>query len=366
VNTSRDQHDMPLAVVSISGGKDSTATAILAIERYGRENCRFVTADTGHEHEVTIDYVTNYLPAALGVTIDVVKADFTVDIARKRRFVAEKWAPDLISGRRGKWVRVAADVKTPMPAPPADPYRGSKADGWVWSPARRPMAPAEAEAIVVRALGALHPTGIPFLDLCLMKGRFPSRKAQFCTEFLKRKPLDAYLKALLDQGYEAESWQGVRRDESLSRRHVLDREYRPEGWWIERPIASWTADQVFALMTAHGIKPNPLYRWGCKRVGCWTCINCGKDEVGVLGQRTPLHVVRIRTWERLVGAASKRGFSALLHHADGEGGDAEFAYQHCNIDSMIAWAKTSRGGRQFDMLRTAPPPACTSVYGLCE
>ena len=25
------------------------------------------------------------------------------------------------------------------------------------------------------------------LDLCLWKGRFPSRKAQFCTEFLKER-----------------------------------------------------------------------------------------------------------------------------------------------------------------------------------
>jgi 3'-phosphoadenosine 5'-phosphosulfate sulfotransferase (PAPS reductase)/FAD synthetase len=58
--------DHPLAVVSVSGGKDSTATALLAIERYGRENCRFVMADTGHEHEITTAYVTDYLPQALG------------------------------------------------------------------------------------------------------------------------------------------------------------------------------------------------------------------------------------------------------------------------------------------------------------
>ena len=32
----------PLAVVSVSGGKDSTATALLAMDRMGRENCRFV------------------------------------------------------------------------------------------------------------------------------------------------------------------------------------------------------------------------------------------------------------------------------------------------------------------------------------
>lgn len=37
-----------------------------------------------------------------------------------------------------------------------------------------------------RALAELRPTGIAMLDLCMLKGRFPSRKALFCTERLKR------------------------------------------------------------------------------------------------------------------------------------------------------------------------------------
>jgi hypothetical protein len=40
-----------------------------------------------------------------------------------------------------------------------------------------------------RAAEALRPSGNPFLDLCLWKGRFPSRMTQFCTQFLKTEPL---------------------------------------------------------------------------------------------------------------------------------------------------------------------------------
>jgi hypothetical protein len=44
--------------------------------------------------------------------------------------------------------------------------------------------------------------------------------------------------------------------------------------------------------------------------------------------------------------------------------------QH-SAGQAIAWARTGRGGRQFDMFRLdegkqeAAPP-CTSIYGLCE
>jgi hypothetical protein len=38
-----------------------------------------------------------------------------------------------------------------------------------------------------------------------------------------------------------------------------------------------------------------------------------------------------------------------------------------NIHTMVEWAKTSRGGRQYDFLRVQNEgPVCTSIYGLCE
>lgn len=44
---------------------------------------------------------------------------------------------------------------------------------------------------------------------------------------------------------------------------------------------------------------------------------------------------------------------------------ADFSQQ--TIEKRVEWAKTSRGGQQYDMLRVLDDaPLCTSIYGLCE
>ena len=65
----------------MSGGKDSTAMALLAREREV-DNIRYVFADTGHEHAMTYEYL-DYLEDALGIKIDRVMASFDKQIAHK-------------------------------------------------------------------------------------------------------------------------------------------------------------------------------------------------------------------------------------------------------------------------------------------
>ena len=336
-----------LAVVSLSGGKDSTATALCAIDAFGPQNVRLVMADTGNEHDLTMSYALDYLPQALGIPVHVVRADFTKRIANKRTYVLEKWP--------GKGV---------------------------------------PQHIIDAALAILHPTGNPFLDLCLWKGRVPSRKAQFCTQELKRYPLDNYTFDLMSQGYRIESWRGIRREESQNRKDAKDREETPEGWTIVHPIASWTAQQVIDYVLGKGIKLNPLYSQGMSRVGCMPCINAGKNELLEISKRFPEHVDKIREWERLVGLASKRGMSTFFTDAARESFAAIDGWRHerrpkpddegnirwvdvwiepdasvmdrCRIDKRIEWAQTSRGGKQFDFIRLEPVQQCSSVYGLCE
>lgn len=312
-------------IVSMSGGKDSTAMALLAIERE-TPNLHLVFADTGHEHQQTYDYV-DYLEHRLAIRIERVKADFTRQIEGKRRFIAEHW----------------------------------EADG----------VPPERVAL---ALEILHPTGNPFLDLCLWKGRFPSTKARFCSEELKHNPMNEYARRIGACQQAVISWQGVRRDESLSRRDLPERdvelgtwEPEPKGHLIYRPILDWTVEDVFAMHRRHNVEPNPLYRQGMGRVGCMPCIHARKDELRQIALRFPAEIERVAEWERLVSQTAKIGM-ATFRPAVGENNDDVTLESH-GIEAAADWARTSRGGRQRDLIHLieeSSAPTCQSQYGLCE
>lgn len=308
-------------VVSVSGGKDSTALLLLAIVQEV-PNLLAVFADTGHEHQQTYDYV-HYLAQATGVPIRWVKADFSEQIAKKRLYVDTKW--------REKGV---------------------------------------PDSIVEQALTALHPTGIPFLDLCLWKGRFPSTKTRFCTTELKVNPLiEQVMLPLMDEGGMVLSWQGVRAEESLARRYLPECDEVGGGLFNYRPILRWKVADVFDAHHLMGIKPNPLYMQGAGRVGCMPCVNCNKDELRQIAQRWPEEVDRVREWERLVSLSSKLGCSTFFSAVDDptyKEGDI-ITHESFGIDRMVEWSMTSHGGRQFDLTRVfADASSCSSIYGLCE
>lgn len=326
-----------LHVVSLSGGKDSTATALVAIELHGRENCRFVFADTGNEHEATYEYALEYLPKALGIKVDVVRASFDDEFATKRANLA----------------RIAAGE-------PESAVYGKRKFKYHWTP-----------ALAARALEVLHPTGIPYLDLCMVRGGFPSRKRQFCTEYLKTRPLTEYSLERIDQGFAVWSWQGVRIDESESRRTRLQGtgacvrafEVVGGGLFTYRPILRWNVRDVFQAHELAGIKPNPLYSQGMTRVGCMPCINCSKAELAAIARRFPHHVQRIAEWERIVSLVCRGDSPVSFFHVGTQGHSGKAGM----VLDVVEWAKTTRGGRQYDLLADAvPATACASAYGLCE
>ncbi|WP_067986200.1 phosphoadenosine phosphosulfate reductase domain-containing protein [Neptuniibacter pectenicola] len=310
-------------IVSVSGGKDSTATLLLALERE-TENVRAVFADTGNEHQATYDYL-DYLEEATCVEIERIVPDFSKQIEHKREVVKTKWVKDGVD-----------------------------------------------DEIIQAALSVLKPTGNPFLDLCLWKGRFPSSKVRFCTTELKVFPIQQQIFEPLLAEMDTQdiySWQGVRADESLSRANLPVEDEADNGVINYRPILDWSADEVFAFHDRHGIKPNPLYKQGMSRVGCMPCINVRKDELRQIVTRFPEEIKRIAKWEALVAAASKRGSATFKCAVDYPGVSKDDAISHTThgIGMAAEWAMTVRGGRQLDLIAsTADYKSCSSAYGLCE
>ena len=301
-------------IVSISGGKDSAVTALVCRELYGGAAMELVTAETDNEHPITYDYL-RYLEDYFGMPIRRLRNDFTGRIERKRRYVLEVW-----------------------------PTEGVPQD------------------IVNSAAATLFPTGTAFLDLCIWKGRFPSRKAQFCTEELKIVPLLGYQIDLVESGFDVWSWQGIRADESAHRRYQPEFEQIDDHISIYRPIMRWTAESVFEAHAFCGLKPNPLYLQGMRRVGCMPCVNCGKDELSEINKRWPEVIERIAEWERLVTLASKRRGASFFPAPD----DGRGELQGRNIRDRVVWSATDRGGRQFNLFGDEPTPRCSSFYQLCE
>lgn len=313
---------MSANLVSFSGGKDSTATLLVAIEQ-GVENLSGVFCDTGNEHDAVYEYV-DYIQQATGIKIKTLRQDFTDWWWRRRDYVRDKWML---------------------------PHKG-------W-PTGVPDTIIQAVLVVLEK----GPTGNPYLDLCIIKSRFPSRKAQFCTQHLKSEPATEYALELIDQYGSVVSWQGVRAEESPGRAKLPDREDKGGGYSVYRPIHKWTAAQVFAMHDKHGIKPNPLYKLGMGRVGCMPCVNANKDEILEISKRFPEQIDRINEWENAVSLASKRS-NATFFPSPGEN---ETARERGNIFQVVKWSQTKRGGRLMDMFRINDEVlACSSSYGLCE
>lgn len=304
----------PQHLINVSGGKDSTAVYLLAIES-GRP-FRAVFADTGNEHELTYEYVACLHERTGGPKVEVVRADFTRALAVHKETVLTKW----------------------------------RAEG-------------VPEEIVLEAAALHEPSGNPYLDLCISKGRFPASKSAFCTEELKTLPITEQIVLPMLRAGPVLQWLGIRADESR-KRAGQPRYNRVEcGAMSWRPIFHWSVGDVWAQHRKHGLAPNPLYAMGATRVGCWPCINCRKSELRLFA-KTSEHVDRIRRWEDIVARANKRHAPTFFA---AETDPTDKAGEYARIDKILEWARTSRGGRQFDMFfEQQPGGGCTSDLGLCE
>lgn len=303
----------PQHIVSVSGGKDSTATYLLALER--GVPFRAVFADTGNEHELTYDYVRDLARKTGGPEVEWVKADFAADMKRKSQYIADHWVRDGVPPERA------------------------------------------AEAIE-----ALVPTGNPFLDMAKWKGRFPSSQTQFCTAELKVEPITRQVILPALRNGPVLQWLGIRAAESSrrARQPLFNRD--DTGAYLWRPIFRWTLEDVWAMHKRHGIAPNPLYKQGMGRVGCMPCVNCRKNEIREIADRWPEHIDRVRRWEAAASVTAKRGkttfFAATV---------AESHLQKDGIDEVVEWSRTGRGGRQYAMFFEAQSGGgCSHDLGLCE
>jgi len=286
--------DRPL-VVSVSGGKDSTAMALWLIDQGLRDRCTFVFADTKWEHPDLYKYLDEVLEPKIG---------------KIHRAVSEK-----------------------------------------------------------------YPGGMP--DMVKSKGAFPSRMIRFCTEHLKVVPMRNFINSVREQtGVEPISVVGIRAQESKRRSKFEEwDDGGPMKCCTWRPLITWVVDDVVAIHRKHNIPPCSLYLRDdhpAQRVGCYPCIMSRKSEVLAVAQQDPWRIDEIRQLENdvtkvMVEKLKERGETleslgrskpGFFQSRDGRDGKC------WPIDKVVEWARTSRGGVQFELFHTSEP-GC-QMWGLCD
>lgn len=188
---------------------------------------------------------------------------------------------------------------------------------------------------------------------------FPTRLGRWCTQELKLAPLREYHDRVeAETGRETVSAVGVRAQESSRRALYAEWEDSAEwGGYVWRPLLAWTVEDVIAIHRRHGVPLNPLYLRGHDRVGCYPCIFSQKEEIRLIAEHAPERIDEIAALERECEAlrvernAEKPGRYAW----------AEATFFHgriAHIAEVVAWSRTSRGGRQLPLLQPPPTGGC--------
>lgn len=202
-----------------------------------------------------------------------------------------------------------------------------------------------------------HGDSVLTFDLmATIKGRYPSRQAQFCTEILKLRPSKRWQMQNISEDEEVIRYSGVRREESHKRAQRAPSEW--DDYFdcpLVNPIVDWTKQMCFDYVRFHGEPINALYSLGFSRVGCAPCINSSKEDITRWADRFPEMVTKVRQWEISAGSTF---FAPIVP------GLKDGAWN--SIDEVLAWARTDRGGYQFNILRGLETPSCESKFGLCE
>jgi 3'-phosphoadenosine 5'-phosphosulfate sulfotransferase (PAPS reductase)/FAD synthetase len=192
---------------------------------------------------------------------------------------------------------------------------------------------------------------LTFVELARWKHRFPSRRAQFCTEFLKLRPIRRWIGENVTDEFERVS--GIRNDESGPRSLRQEREW--DDFYdceLHNPVIAWTKQECFDFVESAGQPVNPLYKLGFTRVGCAPCINSSKADILNWALRFPAMIDKIRRWESEVGRTFfPPTVPGLVMNS---------------VDEVVSWAKTSHGGRQSVFPILQERASCESKFGLCE
>lgn len=201
----------------------------------------------------------------------------------------------------------------------------------------------------------------------LHRAGFPGRLQRWCTEELKVFPLKAFHRSL---GVETVNVVGIRAAESKQRARIAAELEDDDEWggWVWRPLLSWSVQDVLEMHRRHGVPVNPLYQRGHDRVGCYPCVLASKEEIRLVAANSPERIDEIRELERACTAERARRNAerpGRYKHPQATFFQTRHGIGPMGIDEVVVWSRTTRGGRQLQVLQEPPQGGCMR-WGLCE
>jgi len=297
-------------IVSVSGGKDSTACCLKLFEMgYSKKDFRRVFMDTGWESQTTYKYL------------------------------------DYLEQHIGKIERIRKNISI------------SKMS-------------EEIQEFILREEKLLgHQSD--FLRAIMERHIFPGHFRKYCTTVLKIEPFAEHIQ---NQDNDIIVVLGLRRAESQRRSQIEEWEWNERyNNYVWRPLYLWSEEDVINIHSRFNLLPNKLYLQGANRVGCFPCIYSRKSEIKMLSQDRLDLIDRIERFLGELNYKNKFGkdskldnLLALRHKLSGYHFqpmfNGEIGKDH--INNIYEWSKTHRGGKQFSLF-DFEEPTCVK-WGLCD
>ena len=318
----------PIRVVSFSGGKDSTAL-ILHLKEQGFE-FQSVFCDTGWEHPSTYEYVNHINDKLLGGGLITLKSEGMRSLVdRKLR----------VPSAKARFCTTELKIK-----PMFEWILNQKEDFIIYQGIRAQESEARSK---------MKADDVFFLQQEIWEQETPLRK--------QIKEIKAQHKGRPLREYEHLLPKLKVKTKPIYQDRVI--EWLQDNFCdVSRPLFNMTAKEVFDIHKRHGVEPNPLYKKGAGRVGCFPCIMVNHDEMRNLQEFYPEIWDNIEELEKI----TQRSFFPPNYIPD------RFQTGRDEAGKSFPWSKDvktylgspeSKGQLSF----TEPVKlSCMSIYGLCE
>lgn len=328
---------MVKVIIPLSGGKDSQAAMLWAIDKYGLENCEADFCDVGWEASETYDHV-KYLVNKSGIEFNTLKSkkyDGMVDLAKKRgrfpsstaRFCTEELK---IFPMIDRILLLECHIII------IDGVRADESEK---------RAKMNSECRYFKYYFEPYQTNSMIIERYRLKPPVTHKQK----EQLKKAEYRLYVK-----GKEDEKYFTYRKKEVFA----WCEKYADD---LVRPFFFSSAEYVIYFSLNKGYEINPRYFKGYSRVGCDPCIMEGIEEIGITVMNEPQTVKKVVDAEKEADSSffppdkiPKRYHSQVA--ANGKTYPNMLDVQRYVLD------KKATG----DLFENEPVFKCKSVYKICE